>query len=95
MKKKTGELFYSHTCTRCAFSMFLLHIEPSCLCTKLEQNNIKFRFVPASCTGELQPLDLSGNDEFKTKVQESFVTRYSDEINQEMNLGKSMKDIKI
>ena len=80
--------------TLCIFDVFAAHRTESFM-EKLEQNNIKFRFVPASCTGELQPLDLSGNDEFKTKVRESFVTWYSDEINQEMNLGKSMKDIKI
>lgn len=36
---------------------------------KLSENDIKVRFIPASCTGELQPLDLAGNDTFKQSVK--------------------------
>ena len=37
------------------------------------------RFVPASCTGELQPIDVAGNDEFKKNIKNFFINWYSDE----------------
>jgi hypothetical protein len=53
------------------------------------------RFVPASCTGELQPLDVAGNDEFKRKIKNSFINWYSDELSKGMKLGKAASDVKI
>jgi hypothetical protein len=36
---------------------------------KLDDNDIKIIFVPASCTRELKPLGVAGNDEFKRKIK--------------------------
>lgn len=40
------------------------------------------RFIPGGCTGELQPLDLSGNSQFKNLFlkKKPFVTWYDTEI---------------
>ena len=53
------------------------------------------RFVPASCTDELQPLDVAGNDEFKRKIKNSCINWYSDELSKGMKLGKAASDVKI
>ena len=37
-----------------------------------KKNNIKCCFIPASCTGELQPLDLTVNQVFKQELQSMF-----------------------
>jgi hypothetical protein len=50
------------------------------------------RFVPASCTGELQPIDVAGNDEFKKNIKNFFINWYSDEG---MKLGEAASDVKI
>jgi hypothetical protein len=62
---------------------------------KLDDNDIKIRFVLASCTGELQPLDVARNDEFKRKIINSFINWYSDELSKGMKLGKAASDVKI
>ena len=62
---------------------------------KLDDNDIKIRFVPASCTGELQSLDVAGNDEFKRKITNSFINWYSDELSKGKKLGKAASDVKI
>ena len=49
-------------------------------------------FVPASCTRELQPLDVAGNDEFKRKIKNSCINWYSDELSKGMKLGKAASD---
>ena len=38
---------------------------------KLKTNGIRVRFVPGRTTGELKPLDVSGNGEFKTVNEKS------------------------
>ena len=62
---------------------------------KLADNDIKIRFVRPSCTGELQPLDVAGNEEFKRKIKNSFINWYSDELSKGMKLGKAASDVKI
>jgi hypothetical protein len=43
----------------------------------------------------LQPLDVSGNDEFERKIKNSFINWYSDELSKGMKLGKAASDVKI
>lgn len=45
------------------------------------------RFIPGGCTGELQPLDLSGNSQFKNLFlkKKPFVTWYDTEIKKKNN----------
>ncbi len=47
---------------------------------KLTDNNVHPVHVPAGCTGDFQPLDLTGNDRFKRSLKSEFVTWYSQEI---------------
>jgi len=46
------------------FDVFAAHRVETFL-DKLEDNNILVVFVPARCTGDLQPLDVAVNDDFK------------------------------
>ena len=59
----------------CLFDVVAAHKTDS-FKDKLDDNDIKIRFVPASCTGEL----VTGNDEFKRKIKNSFTNWYSDEL---------------
>ena len=46
----------------------------------LEKNNVVVRYVPANCTSELQPLDLSVNGAFKKRNKQKFTTWYADRV---------------
>lgn len=46
----------------------------------LKENNIRVAFVPGGCTGEVQPLDLSGNAEFKAELKQCFTSWYATQI---------------
>ena len=48
----------------------------------LHTHNIHEVFVPAGCTGELQPLNLCVNEEFKAAMKSSFFRWYADEVKQ-------------
>ena len=47
---------------------------------KLRQNHINQVFIPAGCTGELQPLDVSVNEQFKASMKAHFARWYSTEV---------------
>ena len=53
------------------------------------------KFVPASCTGELQPLDLSGNDTFKQSVKNAFQSWYADEIDKNLQNGQNIHELDV
>ena len=44
------------------------------------ENNILLTFVPANCTGELQPLDLAGNGTFKDELRAQFTEWYAAQV---------------
>ena len=50
----------------------------------LKSNNIHQIFVPASCTRELQPLDVGINDQFKTLLKQEFSRWYANEVQEAM-----------
>ena len=52
----------------CIFDVFAAHRCKSFL-EKLEACNIKYAFIPAGCTGQLQPLDVFINDPLKRTVR--------------------------
>ena len=52
----------------CIFDVFKAH-QVSDFKELMTKNNIRMRYVPAGCTFELQPIDLSGNDEFKNHIK--------------------------
>ena len=62
---------------------------------KLSAHHIHQISVLASCTGELQPLDLSVNDEFKALMKEHFSRWYADEIKTALDQGASLDKVKI
>ena len=77
----------------CFFDVFAAHRTDS-FKDRLDDNDIKIRFVPASCTGEMQPLDVAGNDEFKRKIllQTGILMNL---LSKGMKLGKAASDVKI
>ena len=62
---------------------------------KLKTNNIHQIFVPASCTGKLQPLDVGLNDQFKGLIKQEFSRWYANEVQEAMKQGISISDIKV
>ena len=54
----------------------------------LHQNYIKVKFVSASCTGDLHPLDLSGNKQFKDGLKSKFDSWYADRVTSEFTDSK-------
>ncbi|XP_041356072.1 unconventional myosin-Vb-like [Gigantopelta aegis] len=59
------------------FDVFAAHSCQSFL-DLLQKRFFEVRFVPAGCTGELQPMDLSVNAEFKLAIKEKFTKWYAD-----------------
>ena len=43
--------------------------------------------VPAGCTGELQPRDVSVNEQFKASMKAHFAYWYSNGVNESLKLG--------
>ena len=78
----------------CIFDVFRAHQCESFI-NKLSENDIKVRFVPASCTEELQPLDLSGNDTFKQSVKNAFQSWYADEIDKNLRNGQNIDELDV
>ena len=76
------------------FDVFAAHRCTTVL-QKLSAHHIHQVFVPASCTGELQPLDLSVNDEFKALMKDNFSRWYADEIKSALDKGESLDTVKI
>ena len=58
----------------------------------LHQNHIYTKFVPASCTSELQPLDLSGNKQFKDGLKNRFSSWYADRVTSQLNEKQESTD---
>ena len=71
------------------FDVFAAHRCDSKL-KKLHEHHIHQDFVLASCTGELQPLDLTSNDEFKHLMKSHFSQRYASDITNALSSGQSM-----
>ena len=46
----------------------------------LKETNICIIFVPGGCTGELQPLDVAFNGDFKTSMKGKFSEWYSSQV---------------
>ena len=76
------------------FDVFATHCCDSVL-KKLSTNHIHQVFVPASCTGELQPLDLSVNDKFKALMKDSFARWYAHEVETALDGGTSLEKVKV
>ena len=76
------------------FDVFAAHRCSSVL-EKLRCSNIHQVFIPADCTGELQPLDVGVNDRFKNLMKNSFTRWYANEVKEAMDHGICMTEIQI
>lgn len=78
----------------CIFDVFKAH-QVNEFKDQLTRNNVRMRYVPASCTSELQPFDLAGNDEFKKCIKNQFSEWYADQIKKELKRGKTMQSLNV
>ena len=76
------------------FDVFSAH-HCTALLEKLSANNILQVFVLASCTGELQPLDLTVNFTFKELMKAKFTKWYAQKITTALDEGKSIDDVEV
>ena len=77
-------LFYVFTGHRC-----------SSVLAKLQNHNIHQVFIPAGCTGELQPLDVGVNLEFKQLIKNSFSRWYAEEVKEALDQGVAVNDVRV
>ena len=61
-------------------SLILVAHRYDCFFEKLDACRIKYVFVPAGCTGSLQPLDISINEPFKQYLKEIFSNWYAEQV---------------
>ncbi len=59
----------------------------------LRNNNCRVKFVPASCTPDLQPLDVSGNGKFKGSMEDSFTGWYADKVADSLRNGVDLSKV--
>lgn len=78
----------------CIFDLFAAHRTDSFL-QKLKKAGIIVKFIPGGCTGELQPLDISGNAQLKDLVKQQFTTWYAGQVKSQMRAGKKIEEIKV
>ena len=75
------------------FDVFAAHRSQSVL-DSLKTHHIKYVFVPAGCTGELQPLDLTFNEPFKREMKECFTRWYASLVKKQLDQGKDVSEVK-
>ena len=59
----------------------------------LDHHGIDIVYVPANCTRELQPLDLSVNKSIKDFIKQRFQEWYTDQIVEQKEDGDSVRPI--
>ena len=57
----------------------------------LEEAHIKFAYVPAGCTDELQRLDKSFNAPYKNKLKQYFTTWYANQVKHALKKKEQVK----
>ena len=67
----------------CIFDVFAAHLCESVL-NKMRQNNLIYVTIPAGCTSELQPLDLTVNQFFKAELKNKFHNYYAEQVQKEL-----------
>ena len=56
---------------------------------------IKYVFVPAGCTGSLQPLDISINEPFKQYLKEIFSNWYAEQVKNSLEKNDLVQNVKV
>ena len=86
-EQKALAIFDAYTAHRCNTEMHRV----------LEENNIVYIYVPASCTSQLQPLDSDGgvNAAFKRELKGKFIKWYAERITSGLAAGLELDDIKV
>ena len=76
------------------FDVFAAHRCSSVL-AKLQAHNIHQVFIPAGCTGQLQPLDVGVNQEFKQLMKNSFSRWYAEEVREALEQKVAINNIRV
>lgn len=76
------------------WDVFRAHRTPSVL-KKLQDENIVCVFVPANCTSDLQPMDLSVNKPLKDVTKKQFSEWYAARFKEQLDRGTEIEQIKI
>ena len=61
----------------------------------LTLNNIRAVFVPAGCTGELQPFDTTVNCAFKKQLKSCFSSWYAKQVSEALGSGKDIESVTV
>ena len=77
------------------YLMFLLltAVSPSLMFS--QKNKIQRVFVPAGCTRELQPLDITVNAAFKRELKSCFSSWYAKQVSEGLKNGKDIASVKV
>jgi len=70
--------------------MYKAHRVPAVI-DYLKSNKVEIVYVPGGCTGELQPLDLSGNNNFKQHIRKNFNQWHVKKVSEQLRRGRSCK----
>ena len=62
---------------------------------KLDEANMERLFVPAGCTGQLQPLDVAVNDQFKMELKQKFSSWYSSKVEAHLRDNSDLDTFKV
>jgi len=76
------------------FDVFAAHRVDKFL-DKLKDNNILVIFVPAGCTGDLQPLDVAVNDDFKRDLKAQFISWYSEQVEKALKQDEDIEQVSV
>ena len=76
------------------FDVFSAHRVDS-VKTALKNANIEIVYIPAGCTSDFQPLDLTVNDFFKKRMKEYFTEFYADIVTKHLDNGKELENLSV
>lgn len=78
----------------CIFDVFAAHRCEE-FTRKLEEGRVKYVFVPAGCTGLLQPLDISVNEPFKQNLKKIFGRWYAEKVKKSLDRDNSVDNVHV
>ncbi len=76
------------------FDLFKAHQKEEVI-NHLKNNHCRMKYVPASCTGDLQPLDASGNKKLKDSLEDDFSFWYSEEVADNLRQGIDLSALQV